>query len=396
MRPFTLLIKPAGPDCNIACDYCFYACKTCIFGQGRHRMSSDVQETLVRSYMGLRFDGSSFAWQGGDPTLMGLDFYKRLVALQQQYGHDGQAVTNALQTNGILLDDDWCRFLCEYKFLVGISLDGPKHFHDIYRRDGAGRGTYDRVMAAIDKCREHRVEFNILVLLNDKNVEHPDELFDFFVKEQHIKYLQFVQCVERDAAGRIAPFSITPQQYGDFLCRFFDRWLEYGPEQISIRSFDSVLSYLLGMGHTECTLGPQCNDYIVIEHNGDAFCCDFFVDEKWRLGNIMETPIEQLAAAKLKRQFSRNKQDIDNKCLVCRHLDICRGGCPKDRLAGAGTHKAPSYFCEGYRRFFDHTLPKFREIAARLHRQNSAQANAVSRTQHRDGPAALVRRTEKR
>ena len=147
MRPFTLLIKPAGPDCNIACDYCFYACKTCIFGQGRHRMSSDVQETLVRSYMGLRFDGSSFAWQGGEPTLMGLDFYKRLVALQQQYGHDGQAVTNALQTNGILLDDDWCRFLCEYKFLVGISLDGPKHFHDIYRRDGAGRGTYDRVMA---------------------------------------------------------------------------------------------------------------------------------------------------------------------------------------------------------------------------------------------------------
>ncbi|RKY06054.1 MAG: anaerobic sulfatase maturase [Planctomycetota bacterium] len=378
MRPFTLLVKPAGPDCNIACSYCFYACKTCVFGQGRHRMSDEVQETLVKSYMSLRFEGSSFAWQGGEPTLMGLDFYKRLVGLQQKYGEDGQLVTNALQTNGILLDDDWCKFLAEYKFLVGISLDGPKHYHDIYRLDRAGAGTYDRVVAGIEKCRQHHVEFNILVLLNDKNVDHPDELFDFFVKEKKIKYLQFVQCVERDPeTDKIAAFSITPKQYGEFLCRIFDLWMEYGTNKVSIRTFDSVVSYLLGMGHTECTLGPQCNDYIVIEHNGDAFCCDFYVDDKWRLGNIRQTPIEQLAGAKLKRQFSRNKRDIDNKCLVCRHLDICRGGCPKDRMAGSGTHKAPSYFCEGYKLFFDHTLGHFRRLATELQRQ---QAGAGERS----------------
>ena len=370
MRPFTLLIKPSGPDCNIDCHYCFYACKAGLFGGGSHRMTPEVQEKLVESYLKLRFGGSSFAWQGGEPTLMGLDFYKRLVELQQKYGADGQLVTNALQTNGILLDDEWCEFLREYKFLVGISLDGPKEYHDYYRKDHAGNGTYDRVVAAIERCREHKVEFNILVLLNDRNVGHPEELFDFFV-EKRIKFLQFVQCVERDPeTGEIADFSIRPEQYGEFLCRIFDRWIKDSTETVSVRSFDSVVSYLLGMGHTECTLGPQCNDYIVIEHNGDAYCCDFYVNPESRLGNIMETPIEELAGSRVKRLFSRKKRDIDNKCLVCRHLDICRGGCPKDRLAGAGTHKAASYFCEGYKMFFDHTLPRFRQLALEVQQRH--------------------------
>ena len=377
MRPFTLLIKPTGPDCNISCSYCFYACKTELFGEGKHRMSAEVQEKLVESYLKLQFPGSSFAWQGGEPTLMGLDFYKRLVELQQKYGADGQLVTNALQTNGIALNDEWCEFLVEYKFLVGISLDGPRQFHDYYRKDFAGKGTYDRVVAAVERCREHGVEFNILVLLNDRNVECPDEIFDFFM-EKRIKFLQFVQCVERDPrTGEIADFSITGEQYGKFLCRIFDRWLEYGTDKVSIRTFDSVVSYLLGMGHTECTLGPQCNDYIVIEHNGDAFCCDFFVDNPTRLGNIMETPIEELAGSRVKRQFSRNKRDIANKCLVCRHLDICRGGCPKDRMIGYATHKAESYFCEGYKIFFDHTLPKFRTLAAELQQRHANQDRQI-------------------
>jgi uncharacterized protein len=336
-------------------------------------MSEEVQEKLVSSYMRLRFAGSSFAWQGGEPTLMGLDFYKRLVELQQKYGAGGQVVTNALQTNGIALNDEWCEFLREYRFLVGISCDGPKEYHDYYRRDFAGDGTWERVVAAIEKCRQHKVEFNILVLLNDRNVEHPDELFDFFM-DRRIKYLQFVQCVERDAAtGEIADFSVTAEQYGRFMCRIFDRWLDYGTDKVSIRTFDSVVAYLLGMGHTECTLGPQCNDYIVIEHNGDAFCCDFFVDNPTRLGNIMDTPIEELAGSQVKRGFSRKKRDINDKCLVCRHLDICRGGCPKDRVIGAGTHKSPSYFCEGYKMFFDHTLGKFRQLAAEVRSRQQQQ-----------------------
>ncbi len=366
-RPFTLLIKPAGPDCNIACQYCFYACKAELFGGKSHRMSDAVQEHLVKSYLGLRFEQNSFAWQGGEPTLMGLDFYKRLVELQSQYGESGQVVTNALQTNGILIDAEWAKFLAEYKFLTGISLDGPKAYHDHYRVDRAGKGTFDRVMAGIENCRDHGAEFNILVLLNNINVQHPDELFDFFTGLD-VGYLQFVPCVEKsvDDPHAAAPFSITPEEYGRFMSRIFDRWLDYGVRNLSVRLFDSVLNFLLGGPHTECTFARRCNDYIVVEHTGDAFCCDFYVTGETKLGNIMEVPIEQLAASQVKREFARKKTQIDHKCLVCRHLDICRGGCPKDRAMLTGIHKVPSYFCEGYKMFFDHALPRLRAIAQNI------------------------------
>jgi uncharacterized protein len=204
------------------------------------------------------------------------------------------------------------------------------------------------------------------VLVSEQNVGSADEVFDFF-KELKIKYLQFVQCVEREpATGEIADFSITAEQYGDFMCRIFDRWAEYGPEKISIRMFDSILSYIMAGQHSICTFRPRCNDYIVIEHNGDAFCCDFFVEDGWRLGNILDTPIEELAAGKRKRQFSKLKTDISNKCLVCRHLDVCRGGCLKDRIVTDGDYKAPSYFCAGYKKFFDYAMPRFTQIAAKF------------------------------
>lgn len=368
VRPFTLLIKPSGPDCNLACRYCFYAGKTCLFGTGAHRMNPEVQECLVKSYLNLRLPVSSFAWQGGEPTLLGLEFYRRLVDLQKQYGAAGQVVTNALQTNGVLLDEEWCRFLAEYRFLVGISVDGPQELHDYYRKDHAGNGTWQRVMAGIQNCRKFGVEFNVLVLLNDRNVKQPDLLFDFFTG-QGIRFLQFVQCVEKDPdTGQIASYSIKPEEYGDFLCRILDRWIACGVHKVSIRIFDSLLSYLLGQGHTECTLGPYCNDYIVIEHNGDAFCCDFYVEQSCRLGNIMETPIEQLAASPVKREFSYNKAKLDNACLICRHLDICRGGCPKDRRVLTGSYKNPTYFCQGYKKFFDYAMPKLRTLALKLQR----------------------------
>ena len=369
-RPFTLLIKPAGPDCNIACEYCFYACKKELFAAGAHRMSEEILEPLVKSYLRLQFPISIFTWQGGEPTLMGLDFYKKALQLQQQAETEDQAVSNVLQTNGILLDDAWCEFLAEHKFLCGISLDGPKEFHDYYRKDQAGKGTYDRVLSGIECCRRHGVEFNILVLLNDRNVEHPDELFDFFTS-QDLLYLQFVPCVEKNSTDPSQPaaYSISPEQYGEFLCRFFDRWLDGWTQKLSVRTFDSMLSYLLGQSHTECTFERQCNDYIVIEHNGDVYCCDFYVTSETRLGNILETPIEQLASHPVKQAFSRKKAEIANKCLVCRHLDICRGGCPKDRAALTGTHKAPSYFCRGYKMFFDHALGHLQGLAVKIRKQ---------------------------
>jgi uncharacterized protein len=373
MRPFSLLIKPSGPDCNIDCKYCFYSCKTDIFGNGSHRMSDEVAEKLVSSYMGLNFPSCSFAWQGGEPTLMGLVFYKQIVELQKKYSREGQFLGNALQTNGILLDDDWCKFLAENDFLVGISLDGPKRFHDTYRLDHAGNGTWDRVMAAIDKCREHNVQFNILTLLNSENVQHPDEIWDFFM-EQKIQYLQFVQCVERDPkTGEIADFSITPKQYGDFMCRIFDRWQDHGIRKVSVRSFDSILSHCVGQGHTECTFMPKCADYVVVEHDGGVYCCDFFVEDDAYLGNIMEAPLGELAASPKKRNFNKRKRDIPNKCLVCRHLDVCRGGCPKDRRMADSDFTKETFFCDGYKQIFDYTLPKMWHLAAEIKQGNPTQ-----------------------
>lgn len=366
MRPFTLLIKPTGPDCNLACKYCFYSGKTSIFGPGEHRMSDKVLRKLISDYMKLGFKISSFAWQGGEPTLMGLSFFKKVVALQKEYGWPGQVVSNAIQTNGILLDDQWCKFLGEYKFLIGISLDGPAELHDYYRRDRTGAGSFNKVAAAVATCREQKVEFNILTLLNNKNVTEADRLFDFFV-DNNVKYLQFIPCIEKDlVTGGIADFSITPKQYGDFLCKIFDRWLEYGPEKISIRIFDSILSYYLSGRHTACTFAQKCDDYIVVEHNGDVFCCDFFVEDKYKLGNILEEPIEELAGSKTKRAFARDKQNLCNKCFVCRYNDICCGGCPKHRLAANNSYEHESYFCESYRQFFDYALAKFMQVAAKL------------------------------
>ena len=366
MKPFSILIKPTGPDCNLNCKYCFYLYKNFLFGKNTHRMSNDVLDRLIKDYLSLNLPVSSFAWQGGEPTLMGLDFYKKAIELQKEYGKDGQVVSNALQTNGILLDEQWCKFLSEYKFLVGISLDGPKQYHDRYRIDKAGNGTFNRLMAAIDNCRKHKVKFNILVLLNNKNVEAPDELFDFFTN-QKIKYLQFIPCVEKDhSTGKIADFSITSKQYSDFLCRIFDRWYEYGPDKLSIRIFDSVLNYIVHGRHTNCTFARRCNDYIVIEHNGDAFCCDFFVDNQYRLGNVLESPIEELFQSEIKKQFSDEKSNIHNKCLICRHNAICRGGCLKDRIAISDDFINPGYFCQAYKKFFDYAVPKLSQLAEKF------------------------------
>lgn len=361
---FSLLIKPAGPDCNINCEYCFYSCKASMFGLNKHRMSDQIQEKLVRDYLALDFPISSFAWQGGEPTLMGLDFYRRLIDLQSEYGKPGHYISNSLQTNAILLDDEWCQFLHDHNWLIGISLDGPKEYHDAYRIDHSGQGTFDRVMSSIRRCKDHRVQFNVLTLLNDKNVQHPDDLFDFFI-EHNIKYLQFVPCVEIDpATNKLASFSITPQQYGDFLCRILHRQIEYGISKVSVRITDSLVNYLLHGRHTDCTFMKSCSDYIVIEHQGDAFCCDFFVQDEYRLGNIMETPIGDLANSEIKRNFARLKKQLHNKCLICRYCDMCRGGCLKDRLPLNDGFKVPSYLCPAYKQFFDYAVPKLRQILA--------------------------------
>ncbi len=363
MQPFTLLIKPSGSDCNIDCAYCFYKGRDASVGTGRQRMSGEVLETLVRDYMKLGFPVAGFAWQGGEPTLMGLDFFATAVELQKKYGSAGQQVSNTLQTNGVLLDDNWCRFFHDNKFLLGISIDGPKKFHDKYRADHAGAGTFERVMRGIESCKRHQVEFSALVLLNNMNVQHPQELFNFLI-ENELTYVQFIPCVETDpATGGPGDFSITPQQYGDFLCTLFDLWYAYGPDKLNIREFDSLITHFVLGKHTICTYSKQCAGFVVIEHTGEAFCCEFFVEPDWRLGNILQTPLDKLAASPRKRAFARDKEKLCDRCLVCRHLDICRGGCMKNRILDSGGDRG-NYFCESYKQFFDYTLPRFMQIAA--------------------------------
>jgi uncharacterized protein len=327
-------------------------------------MSGDILEALIRDYMGLYFPFVGFAWQGGEPALMGLDFYRKVVELQNRYGSIGQQVGNKLQTNGMLLDDEWCRFLREHKFLAGISVDGPKEFHDYYRVDHSGAGTFDRVMRGVENCKRRGVEFNTLVLLNNRNAGHPDELFDFFV-ENGMTYLQFIPCVELDATtGRIADFSITSEQYGGFLCRTFDRWCDYGPQRLNIREFDSIVTYHVMGKHTICAYQQQCAGSVVVEHAGDAFCCEFFMEPRWRLGNILETPIERLAGSERRRAFARAKQNLCSRCLVCSCLDLCRGGCVKDRARAGDPSSRESYLCEGYKRFFGYAMPRLTQMAA--------------------------------
>ena len=357
MQPFTLLIKPSGSDCNIDCRYCFYKGRPAEFGQGTQRMSFETLAELVKRYMRLRFPKAGFAWQGGEPTLMGVEFFQRAVWLQKKYGTPGQEISNTLQTNGITLSNKWCRFFHQNKFLLGISIDGPERFHDRYRVDHSGKGTFAKVMRGIENCKKHRVEFNALVLLNNRNVEHPDELFDFVVTND-LTYLQFIPCIERDpATGEPADFSITPKQYGDFLCRLFDLWCDYGPEKLNIREFDSLTTYFVLGSHTICTYSKQCAGFVVVEYNGDLFPCEFFVEPKWHLGNISETPLEELAGGGTKLAFARQKEDLCEECVSCCFLKICRGGCMKDRTRlGGGQPDRVSYFCESYRQFFDYAL----------------------------------------
>ncbi|MBN2138075.1 MAG: anaerobic sulfatase maturase [Sedimentisphaerales bacterium] len=349
------------------CAYCFYKDRVLDSSGGRQRMSDEVLEKLICDYMGLRFGVVGFAWQGGEPTLMGMDFFARAVSLQKKYGRAGQQISNKMQTNGVLLDEKWCRFLYENKFLLGISIDGPKEFHDEHRLDHSGAGTFDRVMRGIENCRKHGVEFSSLIVLNSRNVEYPERLFEFVV-ENDLGFVQFIPCIETDSGtGKPANFSITPKQYGDFLCRLFDLWREYGPEKINVRDFDSLVTYYVMGNHTMCTYSKRCGGFLVIEHNGDAFCCEFFVEPERRIGNILQTPLEKLATDSRKRAFERSKGKFCGQCLVCNHLDICRGGCVKDRVRlGGAQADGSSYFCEAYKQFFDHSTPGFMQIAAEV------------------------------
>ena len=362
VRPFQLLIKPAGADCNLRCEYCFYLRAAELYPDTEHhRMPDDVLETMVKGLLGYRFEQTVFAWQGGEPTLCGLDFFKRAVEFQQKHGASGQSVGNALQTNGLVINEEWCALFLEYKFLIGLSLDGPEEVHDRYRLNRAGLGTWDQVMASARLMDQHNVEFNILCLLNAENVKLGADLLRWFV-DQGFNYIQFIPCVEKDQ-----PSSVSPEALGDFMCDAFDYWAKEGLGRVSIRDFDAMLASKAGESQPLCIYGDRCNHYIVVEHNGDVYPCDFFVYDEWKLGNLMDAPLHTFMETDKYKQFAYQKAKVP-ACRGCQWRPQCYGGCQKDRLATGGYHD-PTPLCEAYKKLFAHAQPRMKGLVKRVRKQ---------------------------
>ncbi|MBN2310399.1 MAG: anaerobic sulfatase maturase [Candidatus Hydrogenedentes bacterium] len=366
-RPFQVLIKPVSADCNLRCEYCFYLRASELYpDEQRHLMPDDVLETVIQGLLKHRFPQTVFAWQGGEPTLAGVDFFERVVELEQKHGAPGQSVGNALQTNGILIDDDWCRLFNDYKFLIGLSLDGPEGVHDRFRRFGSGQGTWARVMEAARRMERHQVAYNILCVVNNENVALGADLLRWFVA-QGFQYVQFIPCVEKDH-----PCTVPPEAFGDFLCDVFDYWAKEGFGRVSVRDFDAMLSERAGQAPAMCTFAARCNHYILIEHNGDVYPCDFFAYEEWKLGNVMEAPLESFLETERYRQFAYQKDKVP-ACRGCRWRAVCHGGCQKDRLL-AGSFAEPSVLCPAYQKFFAHANARITRLAKRVMQQANPPA----------------------
>ena len=370
---FHVLAKPAGPLCNLACGYCFYLDKRGLFpAPGRLRMADAVLEAFTRQYLAAQPPGTrevQFSWQGGEPTLMGLSFFRRALGLQRRYARPGIRIANALQTNGTLLDDEWGRFLREHEFLVGISVDGPQALHDAWRRDSRGRGSFRAVMRGVEVLRRHGVAFNTLTVVHGRNGSRAREVYDFLTQIGST-FLQFIPLVEPAPGGGVSERSVAPQQYGRFLARVFDAWLEAGHVgSVFVREFETILGLLAGGPAGLCVHAEACGRALALEHDGQVFACDHFVDGEHRLGSVLEEGLAALVDGERQTAFGTAKRRaLPAACLACAWLPLCRGGCPKDRLARSPDGETGlNHLCAGYRLFFEHSVPVFEAMARCLH-----------------------------
>jgi uncharacterized protein len=365
-RITSLLITPASAVCNLDCAYCFYldrAADPYKALPGR-RMTTETLERLVDTYLFYSYPNSTFAFQGGEPTLAGLGFYEKLVELQQQYGRGGQNVSNALQTNAILIDDSWCALFRQYNWLLGVSLDGPREIHDLYRYNKEGRGTWQRVMAGIETLKKNRVEFNILCVLSQANVEKPRELYKFF-RGLGIDNIQYIPLAEFDGLGNALPFTITAEQYGRFLCDTFDLWWP-DRRKIRIRYFDNLAEAVAGQKPGTCTLHETCDSYVVVEYNGDVYPCDFFVESDWKLGNVTIDSWPEIARRTRRYSFAAKKTLVHPECQVCEYQSICHGGCPKFRHSPHHRFEDLDYFCQAYKMIYAKAVGPLRREVEKL------------------------------
>jgi len=363
-QPFHLMIKPAGSACNLACEYCYYLEKAKLYPGGT-RMDEATLERVTAAYLQAQPGGEvTFGWQGGEPLLMGLDFFRRAVALQQQYAAPGQQVTNALQTNGTLVDDAWAAFFADQHFLIGVSLDGPPELHDTYRRDHAGKPSQARVRAGLECLQRHGVEVNALVTVNRANVEHPLKVYRYLTG-LGLDYLQFIPIVERVKRGerKVTPHTVRAEPYGAFLCAIFDEWAYHDVGRVFVQLFESALSVWLGGPPSVCVFGATCGRALAVEHNGDLYACDHFVYPDYHRGNISPESLRMLVDGAAQHDFGQAKAALSRECRQCNVRRFCGGDCPKHRLRTADDGQPISYLCPAYRQFFTHSAQILQAMA---------------------------------
>jgi len=375
-KQFSLLIKPASADCNLNCQYCFYNDRQSdpYRSEHHHRMSDNVLASMISQYLDIAGPYTSFNWQGGEPLLMGVDFFKKAVEFQQMYGYSGQCVGNSVQTNATLITPKLADLFHSYNFLLGVSLDGPQEYHDHYRKNATGHGSFNKVIEGINILRDHNVEFNILAVVNDITVKKADETYGFFL-ENGFQFLQYIPVVDFDRdTGNMAGHAVKPDDYGSFLCRLFDLWYNDGNPAVSIRTFDDILTIYAGMKSEACVYMKECGNYAVIEYNGDVYPCDFFVEEPLRLGNLMEVPLEQIVTGDGMRSFARKKSmetPAKEACQNCKWEYICHCGCQHSRISIQNPErktKGPDYLCDSYRKFFAYSQSRFKSLAGKVHK----------------------------
>ncbi|NPV81214.1 MAG: anaerobic sulfatase maturase [Firmicutes bacterium] len=398
------MAKPIGPICNLDCVYCYYREKEGLYPKvGDFRMSPEVLESFIKQYIEAQDDipEINFAWQGGEPTLLGVEFFEKAVELERKYCPEGKIIHNAFQTNGLLLDDEWGKFLKRHNFLVGISIDGPQHLHDSLRVGRSGAPSFDRVMHGLEVLKRHQVEFNALVAVNRINADHPLEVYHF-LKDQGVKFMQFIPIVRRipwtkgatagefqnetrghipsvsvtvstrrvhsKKDGEVTPESVDPVQYGRFLCEIFDEWVSHDVGRYFVQIFEVALGIWLGLGSTLCVHAETCGRALVLEHNGDLFSCDHFVYPQYKLGNILKTPLRRLVNSDRQAAFGlAKKKALPRCCLECAVRFACNGGCLKDRFAQSEDgSEGLNYLCAGYKLFFNHIAPRMRDLAREI------------------------------
>lgn len=385
-----VVAKPIGPACNLNCDYCFYLEKQALFAAGeQYRMPDEVLTSFITNYITAQpTPVVDFVWQGGEPTLLGVDFFRRVSALQKPFAGQ-KAISNALQTNGTLLTDEWCAFLKEHDFMVGISLDGPREIHDRYRRDRAGKGTFNRVMGGLRLLQKHGVDYNVLASVARETARRPLEVYHF-LKEEGVEFIQFAPVVERlpdelsrrhglrlagpaaldrvEPQAAVTPWTVIPEEYGDFLTAVFEEWVRCDVGKTFVMNFEWALNAWIGNSSPVCVHAGQCGGSLVLEHNGDVYACDHFVYPEYRLGNVRSDSLPELAARSRRSGFGVAKEAaLPLRCLECEVLAACRGGCPKHRFALTGSDEPGlHYLCAGYGSFFRHIRKYLRPMAQLL------------------------------